>query len=93
MPLASRVVFERLCDLFGDAAGSRASARKRVLPAPSFSDATASWAGAAMPPASIDALCRVCARSRRSLQNSFRQVRHDACALPAKRRLNAVPGD
>ena len=87
---ASRVVFEVLCELFGDAAGSR-----QAVGSASASFIVAEChrivAGAGHAPASIDALCSRLRTSRRSLQSSFRQVA-DTTPVHYLRslRLNAV---
>ena len=89
--LALRAVFDALGDLFGGAAGSgqtlgSASAHFIVTECHRI---VAS--GGADAPASIDALCRRLRTSRRSMQNSFRQVA-DTTPVHYLRslRLNAV---
>jgi len=71
--VASRAVFEALCELFGGAAGSG-----QAVGSASASFIVAEChrivAGRGDAPPSIDALCLRLRTSRRSLQNSFRQV-------------------
>jgi AraC-like DNA-binding protein len=87
---ASRVVFEALCELFGGAAGwgqAVGSASASFIVA----ECHRIVAGSGPAPASIEALCMRLRTSRRSLQNSFRQVA-DTTPVHYLRslRLNAV---
>jgi AraC family transcriptional regulator, ethanolamine operon transcriptional activator len=72
-PAASQVVFEALCELFGDATGTD-QALGSASAALIVAECHRIVAGSGESPPSIDALCQRLHISRRTLQNSFRQV-------------------